>query len=368
MLPHLGGESFGNPASVHSAGRAARAALERARARVAAAVGAAREEIRFTSGGTEANNLAILGLARARESAGRHVLATPIEHASVLEPLRYLRDGAAFEIEFLSVDADGGVDPRDVASRLRPDTAFVAIGLANNEIGTVQPVAAAAAACRAHGVPLHTDAVQALGKMPLDLRGLGADTAALSAHKSGGPTGIGAIYVRAGLVIPPLLHGGGQEDGLRPGTPPLPAAVGFGAAAELAAKELDARCRAFTALARRIRDGVDRISPAPACWNGPRDDGARLPNTLNFVIPGVDGEALRINLDLERVSVSAGSACASGSIQPSHVLLAVGLEPAAARAALRVSLGARTQEDEIDRFLDALARALSTARGTVKRS
>lgn len=367
MRPWLGPDRVGNPSSVHAAGRAARAAVDAARQRVAHAIGAATPSVRFTSGGTESNNLAVLGWARLRAGTGRHVLTTPIEHSSILAPLRALESDGRVEIEMLRLDGAGRLSPEEFRSRLRSDTAFACIGLANNEIGTVQPLEACAGAAREAGVPLHTDAVQALGKIRVDVRALGVSSAAFSAHKLGGPMGIGAIYVAPGTTLPPLLRGGGQEEGLRPGSTNVAGAVGFGAACEIAARELGARRLLWSDLAAGIRSGIARLD-ARARFNGPSDPLERIENTLNVAFPDTDGDALRINLDLDGICVSAGSACASGSIEPSHVLLAIGLDAALARAALRVSLGPRSSASDVTRFLHALARSLSASRGGVGRS
>jgi cysteine desulfurase len=368
MLPHLRPDRVGNPSSVHVAGRAARAAVERARERVAASIGSSEPaRVRFTSGGTESNNLAVFSWARVRARGGRHLLTTPIEHSSILAPLRALAEESGFEVETLPVDDAGRVEPAEFRARLRDDTALACIGLANNEIGTLQPVARCAEYAREKGVPLHTDAVQALGKIPIDVRALGISSAAFSAHKLGGPMGIGALYVAPGATLPPLLRGGGQEEGVRPGSTHVAGAVGFGAAAELAMHELPERVRAWSRLAVALRTGIASLDRR-ARFNGPDVVESRLANTVNVAFPEIDGDALRINLDLDGVCISAGSACASGSIEPSHVLLAIGLEPALACSALRISLGPRSSDGDAARFLEALSRALETSRAVVKRS
>jgi len=338
----------GNPSSAHAAGRVARAALEQARRAIAAALGARAREVVFTSGGTESNNLALLGAVP--DAAGAHLVVSPIEHSSVLGPVRELaRRGAT--VTWLPVDAVGRIAPAAVAEALRPETALVAVGWANNEIGTVQPIAALAALCRARGVRLHVDAAQALGKLPLAVDGI--DLCALSAHKLGGPMGIGALVVRRGVALRPLTWGGEQERGLRPGSENALAAVGFAAALAATGGDDWAACESLReALWERVADlaGVRRHSPRDGC----------LPNTLNIGVEGVRGEALVAALDLEGVAVSVGSACAAGSGEPSHVLRAIGCDAAAAAAGVRFSLGRETTAAEIER-------AAAVVRGVVAR-
>jgi len=345
----------GNPSSAHTAGRIARAALEQARRALAASVGVAANEIVFTGGGTEANNVAVFGAVPDPRAA--HIVASPLEHASVLGPLRELeRRGAA--VSWLSVDGEGRVPLDAVAQALRPETALVTVGWANNEIGTVQPIAAIAALCRARAVLFHVDAVQALGKLPIALAGI--DLVALSAHKLGGPMGIGALVVRRGVALRPLTWGGEQERGLRPGTESAIAAAGFAAA--LAAEQGDSG--AATALRERLwtrlatLPGARRYSPAQDC----------LPNTLNAGFAGVRGEALVAGLDLEGVAVSVGSACAAGSGEPSHVLRAIGCDAVAAAAGVRFSLGRDTTAAEIDVAAAAVARVVEQVRAVGARA
>jgi cysteine desulfurase len=332
MLPYLR-QAAGNASSAHAAGRAARAAVERARRAIAEALGARPREIVFTSGGTESNNLALLGALS--EPGGAHLVVAPIEHASVLGPARELERRGA-RVTWLPVDGDGRTRPADVAAALRPETILVSVGWANNEIGTVQPIAAIGAVCRARGVLLHVDAVQAFGKLPIDVAAV--DLCSLSAHKLGGPTGVGALFVRSGVRLRPLAFGGEQERGRRPGTENAAGVVGFAAALATAGPSSTEALRERLWDAMSSITGARRHSPAAGC----------LPNTLNVGFAGVRGEALVAALDLEGVAVSVGSACAAGSGEPSHVLLATGRNEEEARGGVRFSLGPETSADEID--------------------
>ena len=354
MLRHLGA-TVGNASSAHGGGRAARAALERGRRDLAAAVGGQPSEVVITSGGTESNNLALFGSVPEPQDA--HLVVSPIEHASVLGPVRELERRGA-QVTWLSVDGEGRIRPDDVGAALRPETALVSIGWANNEIGTVQPIAGISAVCRARGVRLHVDAAQALGKLPVDA-GL-VDLCTVSAHKLGGPIGVGALIVRRGMTLRPLCFGGEQERGRRPGTENVAGVVGFAAA--LAARA--ASSAELTALRERLWTGVAaigeirRYSPVTDC----------LPNTLNVGFSGVRGEALVAALDLEGVAVSVGSACAAGSAEPSHVLRAIGCNDAEAAGGVRFSLGCDTTEAEIDAAVAAVRRVIDRIRTVAHRS
>jgi cysteine desulfurase len=348
MLPYFGAGT-GNASSAHAGGRAARAALEQARRTMAAALCVQPSEIVFTGGGTESNNLAIFG--SVREPRAAHLLVSPIEHASVLGPIRELvRRGA--RVTWLPVDGTGRIRPLDVADMLQPDTALVSVGWANNEIGTVQPIAAIAAVCRARGVPLHVDAVQALGKLPIDARLV--DLCALSAHKLGGPLGVGALVMRRGMSLQPLCFGGEQERGRRPGTENVAGVVGFAAALNcqplLSDHVRGLRERLWRGVA--LLGGLRRYSPVEDC----------LPNTLNVGFAGVRGESMVAALDLEGVAVSVGSACAAGSGEPSHVLRAIGCNDDEAASGVRFSLGAAMTADEIDAALAAVRRVVERIR------
>lgn len=351
MLPFLGREC-GNPASLsHRPGQRAAAALDDARARVAHAVGAASAaEITFTSGATEANNLAIAGVAEAAGTAGRHLVTQATEHPSVLEPMRRLAAGGC-ALTVIGVDRRGRVRLDELEAALRPATVLVSLMLANNETGTIQPVREAAALVRSHGALLHCDAAQGPGKLALDVVELGVDLLTVSAHKAYGPKGAGALYRsrrarRSGLR--PCLVGGGQEDGLRAGTPNLPGAVGLAAALELAAARLaeDAarQCALRDLLERRLLERLDGCSV-----NG--DPERRLPNTTNLSFDGVEGSALLASL-VSSVAVSTGSACSATLPEPSPVLLAMGLPPALAAASLRFSVGRQTTEEEVEHAVE----------------
>ncbi len=343
-------EVWGNPSSLHARGREARLAVEEARAQVAALVGAEPREILFTSGGTEADNLAVLGVARQRRGKGNHVITSAVEHHAVLHACEALaREG--FRVTVLPVDEHGLVDPDDLRRALTDDTVLVSVMLANNEVGTIQPIRELAAVARERGVPFHTDAVQAAGQIPVDVRELGVDLLSLSGHKFYGPKGVGALYVRRGLRLDPLLYGGGQERRLRPGTENVPGIVGLGKAAELARQELEARAAHARALRDRLLAGLLERVPDLVLNGHPE---RRLPNNLNVSILGVEAESVLLNLDLKGVAASSGSACSAGSVEPSHVLKAMGLPEERTHGALRLTLGRGNTEEDVDYVLEVL--------------
>ena len=346
----------GNASSPHAEGAAARAELERARERVAALVGAAPDEIVFTSGATESNNLALHGVARS--GCGRHLVSTAAEHPSVEEPLAALA-AEGFRVTRVPVDRDGLVDPEEVAAAIGPDTALVSILWANNETGVVQPVEAIAERVRARGVPLHLDATQAVGKIAVRLAALPADLVSASAHKLNGPKGVGVLVVRGEQALVPWLRGGAQERGRRGGTSNVPGAVGLGVACELAARELAERAATAAALRDRLWGGIARAVP-DARRNGASERA--LPTTLSVEFPGVPADVLLEALDGEGVAVSAGAACASGSVQPSRTLLAMGRTPAEARASLRFSVGHGNDAAQIDRVVALLPALVARVR------
>jgi cysteine desulfurase len=350
MLPFLR-EDYGNASSVHRLGSHARCALEEARVHVAALIGARPAEIVFTSGGTESNNLAIQGTTRVA------VLTTPIEHSSVLEPVRLLQAQGG-TVRHLSVNALGQVSPADVAKELLDPGYLVSVGWANNEIGTVQPIDAIAAACAARGARFHVDAVQAVGKIPVHVRGI--DLLSLSAHKIGGPKGVGVLYVGGGCELHPLLVGGGQERGRRSGTENVAGIVGMGEACRLAAAEMHGFAEACVVRREALWEGLCAAIP-DVRRNSPSGTDC-LPNTLNVSFAGVRGEALVAALDLDGVAVSGGSACAAGAAEPSHVLLALGRPADAARDGVRFSLGRTNSLREIERVVDATAAAVGRIR------
>lgn len=355
MLPWLAGR-HGNPSSIHAAGRAAREAVETARERVAALLGARAPEVVFTASGTEANNAVVFGVAEAAGHRGRIVLS-PLEHPSVRKAAARAAERG---MEVVSIDPgpDGVVAAEAVIAALDDDVRLVSMMLASNVLGTLQPVAEVAAVCRERGIPLLCDAVQAAGKVPLDVAALGADFVVLGAHKFHGPLGAAALWVRSGVEIPPLLVGGAQERRRRAGTPNVPALVGFGRAAELASAELPERRRRMAALRDRFEAGLGAIGGATVHGAA----APRLPNTTHVAFEGVEGEPLMIRLDLAGFEVSTGAACSSGAVEPSPALLAMGVPRAEALGSLRVSVGITTDESEIDRFLTALGREVASLR------
>ena len=360
MLPFLAGGSegrFGNPSSIHAAGRAARAAVDDARDRLARLLGARPNEILFTGGGTEADNLAVLGLARnrARRGSERHLITSQTEHHAVLHAAEFLEKHEGFRVTRLPVDGRGGVDPEALRRALSPQTALVSIHSANNETGTTQPVPELAALCRKHGVPLHSDAVQSFGKMPVRVDILdGPDALSLAAHKFYGPKGVGALWLRSGISIDPIGYGGAQENERRPGTENVAAIVGMVTAAELALQTLAEEPPRQAALRDQLWQGIVAAFPA-ALRNGAWEEPARqIANTLNVSFPGLNGETLLINCDLAGVCVSSGSACMTGSPQPSHVLMAMGVPREVAAASLRFSLGKGTTQEDIAAALERL--------------
>ena len=359
MLPHLEGHA-GNPSSIHAAGREARSAVHRARHTIAGVLGAETDEIVFTSGGTEADALAILGIARARARAGhgRHVITTAIEHEAVLDSLPILeREG--FETTVVPVDNVGCVELGALEASLRDDTALVSVMSASNEVGTIQPLDAIAEMLRERDIPFHSDAVQALGKIPMSVDTPHVDALTLSAHKIHGPKGVGALFVRKGTPIDPLFGGGGQEGQRRSGTENVAGIVGFARAVELAVERQATAARHMKQLSEAFLGRIlDRIADVEL--NGSPDD--RLPNTLNLSFAGVDSEALVISLDLASVAVSAGSACASGSLEPSHVLGAMGLAHERVKSAIRISMSRETTAEDLERTFLALENAIHRIR------
>lgn len=356
MLPYFS-DVMGNAQSVHSFGQQAKAAVEAARRRIATLIGAAPVEVVFTSGGTEADNMALRGIAEANAKNGRHIITSAIEHPAVLASCEALEQ-SGFTVTYLPVSEEGRINIEDIASAIRDDTILVSIMHANNEIGTLEPVETVGrliATFRKSGrrYPyFHTDAVQSAGKVPIDVNTLGVDLLSLSAHKIHGPKGIGALYVRKGARLAKLIHGGHHERGRRAGTENVPAIVGFGKAAEIACARLGERSTRMCELRDHLEDTV-RLRLSDVTLNG--DPGNRLPNISNLSFGGVDGEGLLIALDLKGVAVSTGAACASGSLEPSHVLTALGFDRARIRGSLRFSLGALTTREEIDYAVGELA-------------
>ena len=357
MLPYFTQSGY-NASSVHAEGRAARAALDSARDRVARCIGARAKEIVFTGGGSEADNLALIGAARALRARGRHIVSTTIEHHAVLHALDALQD-EGFEVTRLAVDTDGRVDPQAFGDALRDDTILTSVMYANNEIGTVQPIADLADLAHARGALFHTDAVQAAAYLPLDVRAMGIDLAALAAHKFYGPKGVGALYVRDGIPLLPLIHGGSQEFAKRAGTENVAGIAGLATALELALGERTEAAARVGTLRDRFESEILRRIPESRVNGG---GAVRAPHISNISFLGVESEQLLIRLDVDGLAVSAGSACASGAIEPSHVIAALGLPEPWMRGVIRFSLGRSTTENEIARAVEVLERAVSDLR------
>jgi cysteine desulfurase len=352
-------EKYGNPSSVHGFGREAKKALDEARLQVASLIGARPEEITFTSGGTEADNLAILGIAETSRSKGRHLIISAIEHHAVLETAEYL-EKMGCELTILPVNAEGIVELDSVGKALRPDTILVSVMHANNEVGAIQPIEEIGRIVREHGAVFHVDAVQTLGKLPVDVERLGVDLLTMSAHKIYGPKGVGALYIRKGVRISSLLHGGGQEKKRRSGTENTPGIIGFGKACEIAAQRMTEEAEKLKKLRDKLLNGiVERIDNVKV--NGPLGDW-RLPNNVNVSINFVEGESLLLSLDMLGIAASSGSACTSGSLDPSHVLLAMGLSHEVAHGSLRFSLGRQNTEEDVDYVLEHLPKIVERLR------
>jgi cysteine desulfurase len=348
---------FGNPSSVHRYGHRSKLLMESARDSVASLLGASSDEIVFTSGGTEANNLALLGAA-GKAGAG-HVITSSMEHSSVLEPLRTL-EGRGFRVTRVPPDREGVVDPAAILREVRSDTILVSLIHSSNEVGTLQPVQELGGYLRARRIPLHTDAVQSAGRVPMSSSAMGVDLLSLSSHKIGGPSGVGCLWVRRGVTLAPMLLGGGQESNRRAGTEPVPLVAGFGAAAELAREELPGESERIRTLRDRLETDLEgRIPDIRIHGRHHR----RLPNTSSVMLEGCPGEETMMALDLEGIAVSTGSACAVGTVRPSHVLMAMGCSDAEARSTLRISLGHGTTEEHLDRLVEALGKIARRMRG-----
>lgn len=357
MLPFLR-DQYGNPSSLHWFGREARRALDKARGHAANLIGAEPDEIVFTSGGTEADNQAILGMAELTGKPGGRIITTSIEHQAVLNSCLHLQK-KGFRITFLPVDYEGRVNPADLENALDEDVILVSIMYANNETGSIQPVEEAASIAKSRGVLFHTDAVQAAGRIPIDVRKLGVDLLSLSGHKIHGPKGSGALFVRRGMQPPVLIHGGHHEHSRRAGTENVGAIAGFGEACRLAKERRDEMARVTGMLRDRLEKGIME-ELQPAIFNGCREN--RLPNTLNVSFPGIDGQFLAINLDLMGIAVSTGSACHAESREPSYVLKAMGRSDDEASSCIRFSLGAGNTDDDVDRVVSALKELVGSLR------
>ena len=363
MLPYLR-ENFGNASSIHSAGQTARAAVDRARESVAGLIGAKPAEIVFTSGGTEADNLAIFGTVAASTAARKNIISTAIEHHAVLNACQALeKQGIA--VTFVPVGQGGIVDPDDIRDALRPETILISVMHTNNELGTIQPIEQVGRIAAEADVYFHCDAVQAAGKLPLDVNRLGVDLLSISAHKIYGPKGAGALFVRSGTALEPQFHGGHHERNRRPGTENVPGIVGLGKAAGLARQNLAADTERLTAYRDRLENALLAVIPSVRV-NGDRT--RRVGNTTNLTFTGAGGEALLIALDLQGIAVSTGAACSSGAVEPSHVLLAAGLSPEEARSSLRFSLGRPTTAEEINQAIEVIPAVVERLRSISPRA
>lgn len=351
--------SYGNPSSMHQIGMAANDALQTAREQIARCLGCMPKEIFFTSGGTESDNQAIVSAAMlGAKQNKRHIISTAFEHHAVLHTLRRLKE-QGFEIQLLDVGAEGNITAAQVEEAIRPDTCLVTVMFANNEIGSVLPIAEIGEVCRAHGVLFHTDAVQAAGHIPVNVREQNIDMLSLSAHKFHGPRGIGALYVKRGIELTSLMEGGGQERGKRPGTENLPAIMGMAAALKEECTLMEQNEAKVTAMRDRLIQGLSQIPYS--ILNGSREK--RLPGNVNFCFEGVSGESLLLLLDSRGICASSGSACASGALDPSHVLLSLGLAPEIAQGSLRISLDISNTEEEIDYMLEVIPQVVEQLRG-----
>ena len=352
-------EKYGNPSSVHGFGREAKQALEEARRQVAELIGATPQEVTFTSGGTEADNLAILGIAEALRKKGKHLITSAIEHHAVLETCEYLEKNG-FELTVIPVDSEGIVSVEDVRKAVRPDTILISVMHANNEVGAIQPIVEIGKLAKELGITFHVDAVQSLGKIPINVKDLNIDLLTVSSHKIYGPKGVGALYIRKGVRIVPLVHGGSQEKRCRSGTENTPGIIGFGKACELIGSRMAEETEHQRKLCAKLMNGIlERIKYVKV--NGPLGE-KRLTNNVNVSIQFVEGESLLLSLDMLGIAASSGSACTSGSLDPSHVLLAMGLVHEIAHGSLRFSLGRQNTEEEIDYVLEQLPKIVERLR------
>ena len=357
MLPYFA-EQYGNPSAVYSLGSAAKSAVNRAKRTIAAALGAKWEDIYFTAGGTESDNWALKATAEAYSEKGRHIITTRIEHHAILHTCQYL-EKRGFDITYLEVDRDGLVSPEALEAAIRPDTILVSIMFANNEIGTVEPIAALGAVAKRHGVPFHTDAVQAFGQLPINVDEMNIDMLSASGHKINGPKGIGFLYIRSGLKLQAFVHGGAQERNRRAGTENVPAIVGLEAAVKRAVRTLDEK----TARKLFLRDYLIRRieEEIPYCsLNGHKT--SRLPGNVNFSFRFIEGESVLIMLDMKGICASSGSACTSGSVDPSHVLLAIGRNQEEAHGSLRLTLSEENTQEELDFVVEQLKQIVQKLR------
>lgn len=357
MLPYLK-ESYGNASSIYGLGRESRKAVERARGQIAEALNCKPEEIYFTAGGSESDNTAIKGIARANKSNGNHIITSKIEHPAVLESCKRL-EKEGFEVSYISVDENGIIDLEELKKAVKPTTVLISVMFANNEIGTIQPIEEIGKIAKENGIYFHTDAVQAVGSVKIDVRALNIDSLSMSGHKLYGPKGVGALYVKAGVKFEKLVDGGHQERNKRAGTENVAAAVGMGKAVELAYKNLDEHNAKIKALRDYYVDRVRKKIPYIKI-NG--DTEKRLPGNSNISFAFIEGEGLLLNLDLKGICASSGSACTSGSLDPSHVLLALGLPHETAHGSLRISIGKYNTAEEVDYLVESLTEAVERLR------
>lgn len=357
MLPFFR-QSYGNPSAVYQFAEQSRQAVERAREQTAALIGAKAEEIYFTGGGSESDNWALKSVAQSLSAKGKHIITSKIEHHAVLHTCQYL-EKQGYDVTYLDVDGDGKISLNALEQAIRPDTVLISIMMANNEIGTVEPVAEIGRIANAHGVLLHTDAVQAYGHLPIDVEKMHIDLLSASGHKCGGPKGVGLLYVKKGVKLPPFLHGGAQERGKRAGTSNVPGIVGFGKAAQMAARTMQERSETEMHLRDYLIDRVLAEIPHSRL-NGHRTD--RLPNNASFCFRFIEGESMLMMLDMQGICASSGSACTSGALDPSHVLLAIGLPHEIAHGSLRLTLSEATTKDEIDIVVEALKKIIERLR------
>ena len=357
MLPYFT-QYYGNPSSVHAFGREAKQGLDRARDQVAKALHCEPSEVIFTGCGTESDNTVLLGVAQRYGNKGKHIITTNVEHHAILHTCEYL-EKQGYSVTYLPVDQDGLVTAEQVAAAIRPDTILVSIMFANNEVGTIMPIQEIGAVCKEKGVLFHTDAVQAVGHIPVDVQAMHIDMLSLSAHKFHGPKGVGALYCRKGIRLPSYIMGGAQERGRRAGTENVAGIVGLGAAIQLATEQLEENRAKMTALRDRLMTGIQaRISEVKL--NGHPTN--RLPNNVNFSFKYIEGESILLMLDMNGIAASSGSACTSGSLDPSHVLLALGLPHEIAHGSVRLTLGDETTEEDIDYTIDVLEKTVARLR------
>ena len=357
MMPYFMDE-FANPSSIHAKSRTPRAAVKKAREQIAGCINAEPGEIYFTSGGTESDNWALISGMEMQEKKGKHLIISTIEHHAILETSYYL-EKRGFEVTRVKVDRDGIIDMAELEKAIRPDTVLISVMTANNEIGSIQPIAEIGKLAHDKGILFHTDAVQAFGHIPLDVKAMNVDMLSASGHKFGGPKGVGFLYVRKGIRLPPFMHGGEQEEGRRAGTTNVPGIVGMGVAAEISCKDMDAKNRKMTELRDHLIDRVLKEIPYSRL-NGHREK--RLPSNADFSFEFIEGESTLMSLGMKKVYISTGSACASGSLDPSHVLLGIGLPHEIAHGSVRISIPEETTLEQIDYAVDCLKQTVETMR------